>query len=40
MGLAKLPIGVLTTLLFSQLSHPYAGNPIKQLGLGTKLHNH
>ena len=39
-GLAKLPIGVLTTLLFGQLSHPRAGGPIKQLGLGAKLHNY
>ena len=40
MGLAKLPIGVLTTLLFSQLSHPRASGPIKQLGLGAELRNH
>ena len=40
MGLAKLPIGVLTTLLFGQLSHPRAGGPIKQLGLGAELRNH
>ena len=39
-GLAKLPISVLTTLLFGQLSHPHAGGPIKQLGLGAKLHNY
>jgi hypothetical protein len=39
-GLAKLSIGMLTILLFGQLSHPHAGNPIKQLGLGAKLHNH
>jgi hypothetical protein len=39
-GLAKLPIGVLTTLLFGQLSHPCAGGPIKQLGLGAELHNY
>jgi hypothetical protein len=39
-GLAKLPISVLTTLLFSQLSHPCAGGLIKQLELGAKLHNH
>jgi hypothetical protein len=39
-GLVKLPIGVLTTLLFGQLSHPHAGSPIKQLGPGAKLHNY
>jgi hypothetical protein len=39
-GLAKLPIGVLPTFLFGQLSHPCAGGPIKQLGLGAELHNH
>ena len=31
---------MLTTLLFSQLSYPRAGGPIKQLGLGAKLHNY
>ena len=40
MGLAKLPIGVLTTLLFGQLSYPRAGRPIKQLRLGAELRNH
>ena len=40
MGFAKLPIGMLTTLLFSQLSYPHTGGPIKQLGLGAELHNH
>lgn len=40
MGLAKLPIGALTTLLFGQLSHPRARGPIKQLGLGAELRNH
>jgi hypothetical protein len=39
-GLAKLPIGVLNTLLFGQLSHPCTGGPIKQLELGAELHNH
>jgi hypothetical protein len=38
--LAKLPIGVLTTLLFGQLNHPRTGSSIKQLGLRAKLHNH
>jgi hypothetical protein len=28
-GLAKLPIGVLTTDLVGQLNHPCAGNPIR-----------
>jgi hypothetical protein len=39
-GLAKLPIGALTTILLGQLSHPYAGGPIKQPGLGAKLYNY
>ena len=39
-GLAKLPIGALTTLLFGQLSHPRTGGPIKQLGLGAEPRNH
>ena len=40
MGLAKLPISLLTTLLFGQLSYPRACGPIKQLELGAKLYNH
>jgi hypothetical protein len=40
MGLTKLSIGTLTTFLFSQLSYPYTGSPIKQLGLEAKLYNY
>ena len=31
-GLAKLPIGILTTNLVSQLNYPHTGNPIRAAG--------